>query len=130
MNTHSFPFEGTATWFALDLIGKATLLILLATGLVLLSLRSSAALRHRVWSILFMALLLLPAVSAVVPGWAWHIIPSQWQAVPPPVVHNPTPTAVRDSFPPGTPSAMRGPSLAPAAPNAPIAQAMRDSQPV
>lgn len=67
-------------WFALDLAVKSTLLVVLAAGLVFLLSRSSAALRHRVWTLLFLALLILPPVTLFAPGWNWQVIPRSWQA--------------------------------------------------
>jgi beta-lactamase regulating signal transducer with metallopeptidase domain len=78
-----FPPADSFGWIALDLAIKATALIALAASLVLLCGRGSAALRHRIWAILFVALLLLPAFGVALPGWDWKVIPQSWQAATP-----------------------------------------------
>ncbi|QDT45292.1 Regulatory protein BlaR1 [Gimesia alba] len=60
---------GLENWFAIDLAVKSTLLVALAAGL-----------RHRVWTLLFLALLILPPVTLFAPGWNWQVIPRSWQA--------------------------------------------------
>ena len=68
------------TRLALDVTLKATLLLAAAATVVLLSGRLSAALRHRVLALLFVALLLLPAASLALPQLALPIIPRAWLA--------------------------------------------------
>ncbi len=65
--------------FVIDLVSKATVL-LLAIALVDWSLqwRASAGVRHRVWAATFVALLMLPLLSATVPRWRIAILPAQW----------------------------------------------------
>lgn len=65
--------------YLLDLTIKSTLLVVLAACLILLLNRASAALRHRIWSLLFLALLVLPLVTGFAPRWNWQIIPPAWQ---------------------------------------------------
>ncbi|MEX2137748.1 MAG: M56 family metallopeptidase [Pirellulales bacterium] len=65
-------------WLALEIVLKSTLLLLLAGSIVMLLCRSSAAVRHRVWSLLFVGLLLLPLVQLALPGLSWQIIPDRW----------------------------------------------------
>src|SRR5579862_5651769 len=105
MNLYSLLSNDPWTQVALNLAAKATLLILLGSGLVLLSLRSSAAFRHRIWSLVFISLLLLPAAIIAIPGWDWHVIPSNWQAATP-VVREAPPTKVAAS---PTPAATKSP---------------------
>lgn len=69
--------------YLLDLTIKSTLLVVLAACLVLLLNRASAALRHRIWSLLFLALLILPLVTGFAPRWNWQIIPRAWQQTTP-----------------------------------------------
>ncbi|HXY36555.1 MAG TPA: hypothetical protein VEI07_20125, partial [Planctomycetaceae bacterium] len=70
-------------WTILDLALKATALIVLAAFLALAFGRASAALRHRIWAMLFIALLLLPAAAFALPGWDWKVIPHDWQVTTP-----------------------------------------------
>ncbi len=63
--------------FWLDVSVKATVLMLAAVAATALLRRSSAALRHRVWSLTFAALLLLPGLSAALPEWRLAVLPAQ-----------------------------------------------------
>lgn len=65
--------------FVIDLVSKATVL-LLAISLVDWGLqwRASAGVRHRIWAATFVALLMLPLLSATVPRWRIAILPAQW----------------------------------------------------
>lgn len=53
----------------LDATAKGTVLMLVAWIAVRLLHRSSAAVRHRVWSLAMISLLLLPALSSLLPAW-------------------------------------------------------------
>ena len=65
--------------FAMDLIAKATLMLLGVVALDrLLVQRVSAAVRHRLWSLAFIALLLLPLLSLTVPTWRLAVLPNDW----------------------------------------------------
>ena len=79
MTPHSLFLIDPFGWMILDTALKATVLITVGTGVVWLFARSSAALRHRIWALLFIALLLLPALGPALPGWDWQIIPRGWQ---------------------------------------------------
>jgi beta-lactamase regulating signal transducer with metallopeptidase domain/protocatechuate 3,4-dioxygenase beta subunit len=79
MTPHSLFSIDPFGWLILDTALKATVLIAVGTGVVWLFARSSAALRHRIWALLFIALLLLPALGLAVPGWDWRIVPRGWQ---------------------------------------------------
>jgi beta-lactamase regulating signal transducer with metallopeptidase domain len=68
-------------WLALDISAKATLLLAVAGAVAIMLGRSSAALRHRVWALSFVALLLLPVAGSLLPGLAWQVIPQDWQSV-------------------------------------------------
>ncbi|HKC42107.1 MAG TPA: hypothetical protein VKC15_21370, partial [Gemmatimonadales bacterium] len=57
-----------------DAFVKATVILLLAAGASLLLRRSAAALRHLVWALAFVGVLVLPVVGAIMPDWrlaAW-----------------------------------------------------------
>ena len=53
--------------FMADVLLKATLILLAVTLVDRVLQRASAAVRHRMWSMAFVALLLLPVLSATVP---------------------------------------------------------------
>jgi beta-lactamase regulating signal transducer with metallopeptidase domain len=76
------------TQFAVNVVVKATMLLLLALGIDLVVRRASAALRHRIWALLFMGLPALPALEWLTPAWTWRVLPSAW-----PVAENSTPKA-------------------------------------
>ena len=79
MTPHSLFSIDPFGWLILDTALRSTVLIAVGTGLVWLFARSAAALRHRIWALLFIALLLLPALGVAVPGWDWPIVPRGWQ---------------------------------------------------
>jgi beta-lactamase regulating signal transducer with metallopeptidase domain len=79
MTPHSLLSIDPLGGLILDTALKATVLIAVGTGLVWLFARSSAALRHRIWALSFIALLLLPALGLALPGWDWRIVPRGWQ---------------------------------------------------
>jgi beta-lactamase regulating signal transducer with metallopeptidase domain len=64
---------------ARDIVIKATLLLIVSAIVGLTLGRLSAALRHRVWAMTFVALLLLPVFCVVVPGITLPVIPDGWQ---------------------------------------------------
>src|SRR5687767_7482694 len=72
--------ESLWTSVFLNIAAKSTLLLLLAAALVMLLRRSSAALRHRIWALQFVALLLIVPTHGLVPGLPWRIIPDRRQA--------------------------------------------------
>jgi len=76
-------------WLILNIAFKSTLLLLLSAALVMLLRRSSAALRHRIWALQFVALLLIVPIHALVPGLPWRILPDRWQAARAQVVDPP-----------------------------------------
>jgi len=79
MMNHLLAADAVWNWFALEVVLKGTLLLFLASGMVMRLSRSSAAVRHRVWSLLFVGLLLLPLVQLAVPGLTWQIVPHRWE---------------------------------------------------
>ncbi len=82
MLDHLLAVEGSGSWFAVEIVIRATLLVALTAGSMLLVRRSAAALRHRIWALLFVALLLLPAVIAFASGFTWQVIPRSWKVEP------------------------------------------------
>jgi beta-lactamase regulating signal transducer with metallopeptidase domain len=60
----------------LDTAIKGTVLLLAAGLVTILLSRRSAAHRHAVWTAAMLGLLLLPFVSALVPGRAWRVLPN------------------------------------------------------
>ena len=65
----------TAAMFLLDAVVKATLLVVTAYLATTLVRRSSAAIRHRIWSTTFGCLLLLPVLSVLLPDLRIPIVP-------------------------------------------------------
>lgn len=63
-----------------DVLIKATLLLLVVTVADRVLRQASSAVRHRIWGIAFVALLLLPIMSATVPLWRLAILPASWTA--------------------------------------------------
>jgi beta-lactamase regulating signal transducer with metallopeptidase domain/peroxiredoxin len=79
MLNQPFRSDDPWAWMALEVTAKATLLLLMAAILALLLGRSSAALRHRLWAMVFVALLLLPLASVSLPGLGLPVIPRDWR---------------------------------------------------
>ena len=65
-------------WMALEVTGKATILLSVAAILALLLGRCSAALRHQLWAMVFAGLLMLPVASVLLPGLGLPLIPRDW----------------------------------------------------
>ena len=109
------PDAGLAFLLALAL--KGSLLFLLAFLVAGLLRRSSAAVRHAVWTLALGAALTLPLLFAAVPGWQVPVLPG----APSPSVFSvpapPTPAAAPVA--PAPPAVPAPPSVAPAAPAAP-----------
>ena len=59
-----------------DAVAKATVLLCLAMIAAAVLRRSSAAVRHRLWALTLCGLLVLPALSWVLPGWRLPILPA------------------------------------------------------
>ena len=59
----------------LDTVIKATVLLVGACLAAALLRRASAAVRHRVWCLAFLALILLPFVPLALPTWRLPILP-------------------------------------------------------
>ena len=66
--------------FAMDVLAKATLLLIAVSLLDLAMVRCAAAMRHRLWVTAFLGLLLLPLLSCVVPEYRLAVLPAHWIA--------------------------------------------------
>ncbi len=62
--------------FLVDVAAKATLLLVVALLATWILRRSSAAVRHRVWGLTMGSLVLLPALSWMLPTWRLPILPA------------------------------------------------------
>lgn len=71
-----FPTAETIVEFIGDTAIRGTLLLLLAFVISVCLRRSSAAVRHSVWSIALIGLLILPFASTVLPSWTIAVLPS------------------------------------------------------
>ncbi|MEO1526813.1 MAG: M56 family metallopeptidase, partial [Planctomycetota bacterium] len=97
--------------FALDLVAKATLVLI---GVIvsdsLFVRNASAAIRHRLWSLAFISLLLLPILSLTVPTCRIAVLPNAWERPPeaPPrtsaVISEPRIKSIASLAPTGAPS--------------------------
>ena len=67
--------------FVLDVSLKSSAILLVAGVAALLLHRSSAAVRHWLWSFSIFCVLLLPLLSSVLPGWQVPLIPESLSAV-------------------------------------------------
>ena len=75
---------GTAS--ALEILTRVTLLLLAAMLVVVALRRSSAALRHLVWTLSLVGTLLIPLAYWAFPAWQWAILPQrQQQSLPAPI---------------------------------------------
>lgn len=73
----SFLWEDPWLRFVLEVVLKATLVLVVA-ALATAAMRSmSAACRHRVWSLSFASILILPLTQLAVPGWQWQVLPQR-----------------------------------------------------
>jgi beta-lactamase regulating signal transducer with metallopeptidase domain/protocatechuate 3,4-dioxygenase beta subunit len=65
---------------AVDIVVKATL-VLIAAGAIAAALhRSSAAARHLAWCVGLSVVLAMPALSVALPGWSWRVLPAATEA--------------------------------------------------
>src|SRR5689334_19488950 len=69
---------GMSSLLLLDSAVKGTALLLVATVVALTLRRDSAATRHLVWLLAIVALLVVPVLSAMLPGW--RVLP-EWAGV-------------------------------------------------
>jgi beta-lactamase regulating signal transducer with metallopeptidase domain len=65
-----FAFVSDVLWFAGDLAIKATIVLAAAAAFTWTARRSAAALRHRIWCLAYVALLILPGLSLALPKWS------------------------------------------------------------
>jgi uncharacterized protein (TIGR02246 family) len=96
-------------WFLIETAAKTSLLLLIAGALALLLRRSSAAVRHLVWTAGIVTLLLAPPLSRILPDWHVAVTPAVWS----PSEHAFTPAVTPPS---AMPDVREPPPLAPAAP--------------
>src|SRR5262245_31222534 len=71
--------ERSWSWWAIDIVAKATLILLVAGLAVALARGASAAVRHRIWGLALISLALLPLLGSVLPQQPWEIVPRDWQ---------------------------------------------------
>ena len=71
----------TASSVLLDVLVKATALLIAAVILDRLLRKASAALRHRMWCLTFVGLLALPLLAAILPAWRIPILPQVVESV-------------------------------------------------
>lgn len=64
--------------YILDVLAKVTVLLAFVSVADLVLRRASAGVRHRVWAATFVALLLLPPLSATMPEWRLAVLPADW----------------------------------------------------
>ena len=69
-----FGIEGMLAPFAVGVVAKATILVVVAGLFSLLLVRASAAARHLVWASAIGGVLLLPLLTAATP-WTWEVLP-------------------------------------------------------
>lgn len=74
---------GDALFTLTDVSVKATLILLLALMLSFLLRKRAARVRHLLWSTALFGVLVLPALSFIVPAWHWRALPA---ASAPPIV--------------------------------------------
>lgn len=104
-----------------DTIAKATLLLLVATGITFGLRRAAAGLRHLVWALALGGLLILPVAAAVMPEWRLSL----WPQLPSPVAFQASTGTPAPAFP-GATAAAESRAARPVAP-APAATAVADA---
>ena len=68
--------EGMGGSGGLLLTGRVTVVLFLALGLAWLTRRSSASMRHQLWTVTFVLLLCLPLLSGFGPSWELPLLPA------------------------------------------------------
>ena len=86
-----FEFHADGTTPVVGILLRVTVLLLAAMLVALGLRRSSAALRHLVWTLSLVGTLLIPLCYWAFPGWQWGILPPQEQS---PTTVTPVATAV------------------------------------
>jgi beta-lactamase regulating signal transducer with metallopeptidase domain len=72
---------------ALAMIAKSALILVGAAAIVLMLRRSSAAVRHGIWTSALAATLALPLLSVTLPAWSWAVLPTATTPVIEPAAH-------------------------------------------
>lgn len=77
----------------LDILVKATLLLLMAFAIDRILNQASAAVKHRLWGMCFVLLLLLPLLTLSTPQWRLAVLPTSWRVAEPvePTIKSQTP---------------------------------------
>ena len=65
--------------FLIDTAAKGSVILLLALVVTFVLRRSSAAMRHRMWTLTMLSLILLPLASLILPAWSVAILPASTQ---------------------------------------------------
>jgi beta-lactamase regulating signal transducer with metallopeptidase domain len=73
----TFQFADSLLNVFIDIAAKGVILLTVAFLATLCMKRSTAALRHSVWSMTFLSLLLLPVAVLVLPAWQLPLLPAQ-----------------------------------------------------
>ena len=77
----------------LDILVKATLLLLITLAIDRILNQASAAVKHRLWGMCFVLLLLLPLLSVSAPQWRLAVLPTSWRVAEPVVPAENSPSA-------------------------------------
>ena len=112
-------FAAAAIPMLADASLKGAALLVLAGGCVLVMRRASASARHMVWLAAMVALLIVPVLSVVLPGW--RVLP-RWSARDAVVAEAVVPRAIEK--PAQTALPMERPTVFPAVPPLPVPEAV------
>jgi len=91
--------------FALDVIVKPTLILMSVAALSMLLRRRSAAVRHALWVLAMVSMILLPLAVLIVPQLEWSVLPDTSTSVTFLSIQNASPQAAQEIWPAATYSA-------------------------
>src|SRR5262249_17165162 len=91
--------------FALDVIVKPTLILMSVAALSMLLHRRSAAVRHAVWVLAMVSVILLPLAVFIVPQLEWSVLPNPGTSVSFLSTKNASPQSAQEICPAATHSA-------------------------